>query len=388
MLMMRSGLPRQAVTLLLIILLFRARPILAQTSFEMTPDVDRLLRSALDDMYRYDLESAERKFDELTRRFPDHPVGPMHKAEVVWWRALRSKDKSLQTTFEGYTDEAIAKGQQLVKRNGSDFYAQLYTAAAYGNRTRYNIYITRNDYRAMRAGLKGYGYVKLAYGLRPNYVDCLIGIGAYNYVAGSLPVALKLIAWMFTEGGDKDKGIEQLQKVAQKGEYGQTEAKMVLLGAYYNEKHFEKYRQLVTELIEQYPSNPVFISWLADSYVRERKLDEGIRFLTALLNRPSGHERGSLATAQATYEKGRLELEKGVLDDCMSSFNQVLDMKLQDAPLLSRVHLLRAFAWDLKGQREAAVADYQTVLGLMDIENSHKRAKSFLKTPYPGVARN
>ncbi len=387
MLMMRSGLPRQAVTLLLIILLFRARPILAQTSFEMTPDVDRLLRSALDDMYRYDLESAERKFDELTRRFPDHPVGPMHKAEVVWWRALRSKDKSLQTTFEGYTDEAIAKGQQLVKRNGSDFYAQLYTAAAYGNRTRYNIYITRNDYRAMRAGLKGYGYVKLAYGLRSNYVDCLIGIGAYNYVAGSLPVALKLIAWMFTEGGDKDKGIEQLQKVAQKGEYGQTEAKMVLLGAYYNEKHFEKYRQLVTELIEQYPSNPVFISWLADSYVREQKLDEGIRFLTALLNRPSGHERGSLATAQATYEKGRLELEKGVLDDCMSSFNQVLDMKLEDVPLLSRVHLLRAFAWDLKGQRQSAVADYQTVLGLMDIENSHKRAKSFLKTPYPGVAR-
>ena len=193
---------------------------------------------------------------------------------------------------------------------------------------------------------------------------------------------------MFTEGGDKDKGIEQLQIVAQKGEYGQTEAKMVLLGAYYNEKHFEKYRQLVTELIEQYPSNPVFISWLADSYVRERKLDEGIRFLTALLNRPNSRARGSLATAQATYEKGRLELEKGVLDDCMSSFNQVLDMKLQDAPLLSRVHLLRAFAWDLKGQREAAVADYQTVLGLMDIENSHKKAKSFLKTPYPGVARN
>jgi hypothetical protein len=386
--MSRSSFPRQAVTLALTILLFRVQAIPAQTSFEMTPEIDRLLRSALDDMYRYDLESAERKFDELVRRFPDHPVGPMHKAEVVWWRALRSKNKSLQTTFEGYTDEAIAKGQELVKRNAGDFYAQLYMAAAYGNRTRYNIYITRNNYRAMRAGLKGYSYVKLAYGLRPNYVDCLIGIGAYNYVAGSLPVALKLIAWMFIEGGDKDKGIEQLQTVAQKGEYGQTEAKMVLLGAYYNEKLFEKYRQLVTELIEQYPSNPVFISWLADSYVRERKLDEGIRFLTALLNRPKSIARGSLATAQTIYEKGRLELEKGVLDDCMSSFNQVLDMKLQDPPLLSRVHLLRAFAFDLKGQRETAVAEYQTVLGLMDIEGSHKKAKGFLKTPYPGVARN
>jgi hypothetical protein len=370
------------------ILLLWSQHIPAQTSFEMTPDVDRLLRSALNDLYRYDLESAERKFDELVRRFPDHPVGPMHKAEVVWWQALRKKNKSLETTFEGYTNEAISKGQQLVKRNRGDFYAQLYTAAAYGNRTRYYVYITRSYYRAMRAGLKGYDYVKPAYGLRPNYADCLIGIGAYNYFAGSLPLVIKIFAWMFTEPGDKDKGIEQLKIAAQKGEYGQTEAKTVLLGAYYNEKRFEEYRQLLTELIEQYPSNPVFISWLADFYVRERKMDEGIRFLTTLLNRPNSDARGSLATAQTTFEKGRLELEKGVLDDCISSFNRVLDMKLQDAPLLSRVHLLRAFAWDLMGKRQSAVADYQAVLELTDIENSHKRAKSFLKAPYPGVARN
>jgi hypothetical protein len=312
----------------------------------------------------------------------------MHKAEVVWWRALRYKNKSLEATFEGYTNQAITKGQQLVKRNAGDFYAQLYTAAAYGNRTRYYVYISRSYYRAMRAGMKGYGYVKPAYGLRPNYVDCLIGIGTYNYFAGSLPLVIKIFSWMFTEPGDKDKGIEQLQTAAQKGEYGQTEAKTVLLGAYYNEKLFEEYRQLLTGLIEQYPGNPVFISWLADLYMREQKLDEGIRFLTTLLNRPNSVARGSLATAQTIYEKGRLELEKGVLDDCIASFNQVLDMKLQDPPLLSRVHLLRAFAFDLKGQRETAVAEYQTVLGLMDIEGSHKKAKGFLKAPYPGIARN
>jgi len=358
-----------------------------QSSFELTSDVDRLLRSALRDLYSYELDSADKKFDELVRRFPNHPIGYMHKAEVIWWRALRSnKDKNLQAAFDRYTNEAVTKGEILRKRNPNDFFALLYTAGAYGNRTRYCVYITRSYYRAMRAGLKGYDYVKPARALRQDYIDCLIGVGAYNYFAGSLPAVIKIFAWMFTEGGDQHKGIEQLQIAAKKGEYGQTVAKMVLLGAYYNEKRFEDYRKLLVELIEEYSSNPVFTTWLADFYVRQNKLDDGIQSLTKMLN--DSKPRGGLATAQIHYEKGRLELRKRALDDAVSSVSRVFEAEIEDAVLQAKAHLLRAFAWDLKNKRDSAVADYQTVLRLADIEDSHKQARVFLNRRYEGTRRN
>ncbi|MCI0626292.1 MAG: tetratricopeptide repeat protein [Acidobacteria bacterium] len=380
---------RQSLVIVLL-LLFSLAPVAdAQTQFEFTPDIDHLLRDALNKMYRYELKAADEAFDDLVRRFPEHPIGYMHKAEVVWWHALRdNKNRPLEAAFERYTERAISKGQSLLKRNPKDFYTLLYVAGAYGNRTRYNVYISKSYYRAMRAGIKGYDFVGPAHALRKDYVDCLIGIGAYNYFAGSLPAVIKLFSWMFTEGGDKRKGIQQLELAAQKGEYGQVAAKMVLLGVYYNEKRLADYQRLISALIEQFPTNPVFVTWLADFYLRQGKLDEGNQQLTFLLSGAKNGSRSKLSLAQTYFEKGRLELEKRSPDDSIASFTRVIEGDLNSGdPLLAKARLLRGCAWDLKGRREQAVADYQAVLRLQDADDSHRKARGFLKQAYKGKTR-
>ena len=362
----------------------------AQSQFDFTPEIDRLLRDGLNKMYRYELQQADASFDNLVRRFPEHPIGYMHKAEVVWWHALRdNKNEKLETAFEQYTELAINKGQSLLKKNPKDFYALLYVAGAYGNRTRYNVYVNKSYYRAMRAGIKGYDFVGPAQILRPKYVDCLIGTGAYNYFAGSLPAFIKIFSWMFTQGGDKEKGIQQLELAAQKGEYGQIAAKTVLLGVYYNEKRFEDYQRLISGLIEQFPTNPVFVMWLADSHIRQRKLDEGDQKLTLLLNKAKAASLSKLSLAQIYYEKGRVLLEKRSVDDAVASFTHAIESDLPAGdPLLAKARLMRGCAWDLKGRREQAVADYQAVLQLRDTDDSQRKARGFLKQPYQGRTRS
>ena len=362
----------------------------AQTQFDFTPEIDRLLRSGLNKMYSYDLQEADDSFDELVRRFPEHPIGYMHKAEVVWWHALRdNKNPKLEAGFERYTDLAISKGQSLLKKDPKNFYALLYVAGAYGNRTRYNVYVNKSYYRAMRAGIKGYDFVAPAQALRPNYVDCLIGTGAYNYFAGSIPTLMKIFSWMFTQGGDKAKGIQQLELASQKGEYGQIAAKMVLLGVYYNEKRFEDYRRLTLELIEQFPTNPVFVMWLADFHIRQKRLDEGNQKLTLLLDKANVASRSKLSLAQIHFEKGRVLLEKQSTDDAAASFTRVIDGDLPEGdPLIAKARLLRGCAWDLKGSREQALADYYAVLLLRDTDDSQRKARGFLKQPYRGKTRS
>jgi hypothetical protein len=371
--------------------LFSSAPVAhAQTQFEFTPEIDRVLRSGLNQMYRYDLQEADESFDVLVRRFPEHPIGYMHKAEVIWWHALRdNKNLTLEADFERYTEIAINKGHYLLKKNPKDFYALLYVAGAYGNRTRYHVYINKSYYRAMRAGIKGYDFISPAHELRPDYKDCLIGTGAYNYFAGSIPTLIKIFAWMFTQGGDKEKGIQQLELAAQKGEYGQIVAKMVLLGVYYNEKRFEDYQRLTLELIEEFPTNPVFVMWLADFYVRQGKRDDGDQQLTLLLDKGKTASRSKLSLAQIHYERGRLLLEKKSGDDAVASLTHVVEADLPaDDPLLAKARLLRGCAWDLRGQREQAVADYEAVLQLRDTDDCQRKARGFLKQPYRGKTRS
>jgi hypothetical protein len=119
----------------LLLLYFSLAPVThAQTQFDFTPEIDRLLRNGLNKMYSYDLKKADECFDELVRRFPDHPIGYMHKAEVVWWQALRdNKNPQLESDFERYTEIAIRKGHGLLKKDPKNFYVLLYVAGAYGN---------------------------------------------------------------------------------------------------------------------------------------------------------------------------------------------------------------------------------------------------------------
>jgi tetratricopeptide (TPR) repeat protein len=362
------------------------RPALAETNFELTPEVDRLLRKGLDAIYHYELESADQQFDELVRRFPSHPIGYTQKAEIIWWRALRStKDKSLQASFERFTSEAFRKGEELLNQNPNDFYALFYLACAYGNQTRYGVYVTRSYYRAMRSGLDGYEYVKRAHQLNPDYVDCFIGIGAYNYFAGSLPWPVRMFSPLFGVKGDKAKGFEHLKLAAEKGEYGQTVAKMVLLIAYFNEKQFEECRKLLLELMDEFPTNPVFVTWMADLYSQRAKLDEGIRFLSERASKlKDSSSLSPLITSQIHFEIGRLQLRKGAFDDSITSFNKVMSQEINDAPLRTKSLLFRGFSQDLKKQRQLAVSDYRKVLDMTDVDDSQELARTFLNRPYQG----
>jgi tetratricopeptide (TPR) repeat protein len=359
---------------------------LAQINFEITPEIDELLRAGLSSLYNFDLTEANKRFHELTRRFPQHPVGYVYKAEVIWWQALQDRSNvALHEEFDRYTAQAISSGEALLKKSPQDFYALLYLAAAYGNKTRYQGGVKRAYWAAMQSGLRGYAYIKEAATLRPENIDCLIGTGSYNYFTGALPAVVKPFAWMFGARGDKNEGIRQLQLASQQGEYGQTEAKTVLLPIYSNEERFDDYQKLLAQLIDQYPSNPVFYMWMGNSFISQKKANEGIQFFAELIKRGDDSSAARVDLPAANYEKGRLEMDRKSWDAAVSSLTRTIEARPADAKLLVRAHLQRGFALDLKGQRAGAILNYQTVLNLPNVENSHGKAKRHLKTPYNGA---
>ena len=167
----------------------------------------------------------------MVKDHPDRSIGYVYLGEIFWWKALLDKrNKQLARSFEKHTSQAIDKGKALLKKDAEDFYARLYVAKAYANRSRFKVTVTGSYLGAMLAGLKGRYHNAQAAELRPDYIDCLIGIGGFNYFSGALPAVIKPFAFLIGARGDREEGLRQLETVAQKGEYGQTTAKIVLLG--------------------------------------------------------------------------------------------------------------------------------------------------------------
>ncbi|HVN78648.1 MAG TPA: hypothetical protein VMW38_06600 [Terriglobia bacterium] len=359
-------------------------PAYSGARFEITPDIDRLIRSGQYAMYNCDYAKADQKFDELIRTFPAHPCGFMYKAEVIWWKALREPtNKALESQFHRYTNEAIRHGETLVNRDPADFYAWYFLASTYGNMTRYYVTVTKSYLGAMRTGMKGRYYNLKSLALKPDCVDCLIGTGSFNYFSGALPSVIKPFAWMLGVRGDREEGLKQLETAAAKGEFGQTEAKTVLLGVYHSELRYDDYRSLNKKLIEEYPANHVFYMWLASRYISDHQYDEGIGFFSNLLG-GQGHPGANVNQEYANYEKGRLELQKKDLNNAIASLTLAIGLGGKDKNLLAQAHLMRGFALDLKGERNSALQEYRSVLSLPNVNETQKQAARFSKTRYQG----
>ena len=276
------------------------------------PELGLQLREGLQRLHRYDLEQADRIFARMVKDHPDRPIGHVYLGEIFWWKALLDKrNKRLARSFERHTSRAIDKGKALLKKDPADFYARLYLAKAYANRSRYKVTVNRSYLGAMLAGLKGRYHNALAAELRPDYIDCLIGIGGFNYFSGALPAVIKPFAFLIGARGDREEGLRQLETAAEKGEYGQTTAKIVLLGVYYSERRFDDYSDLLFRMIDQFPSNPVFYTWLSNAFMERKKVDEGIRVFNQWIEEAGrdGAPRRPLKFLE--IEKDKLELRRG-----------------------------------------------------------------------------
>src|SRR5215510_13593996 len=139
-----------------------------------------------------------------------------------------------------------------------------YLASAHGSYARFQVTQKESFYRAMRAGLRAHKYAEEVYALDKTYYDIYVGLGAFNYFAGTLPSVIKPFAWLLGAHGDKDAGVEQLQTAMQKARYSRTESRIVYYTALLSNKEYDAAFPLLEQLISDYPDNFVLYGWATE----------------------------------------------------------------------------------------------------------------------------
>ena len=365
----------------------------AQTSILYEDEVRTEAKAGLEALYDLRFEEAEAHFQKITRQYADHPIGPFLEALTLWWTILLDlTDTSNDEEFYAAMGEVIDRSEARLAINEHDFDAMFFKGIALGFRGR--LRSNRRDWiRAAADGKRAMDYVLAVAAADSTNNDFVLGRGLYRYYAALIPERYPLIRpiTLFLPPGDREGGLAELRRTATEGYYMQTEAIYFLLQIHYlYEGNFQECVRLVRWLRERYPSNAFFHTLEGRIYARWYQWHAVETVFSEVLERYTSKDFGYTPAMgeQALYFLARARIVEG---DERAALGNLFSLEALTARMDEDTYfkvmgrLYQGIAYDLLGERENAVARYESVLEMKRWGSSHSIARRYLANPYPAI---
>ena len=412
-------------TLLLLFLLFLVASVsvLAQSGDNKTgaaavsPGLEQLQKKGSEALFNLEYDSARQTFKEVARLSPDDPTGPQMLATTLWLetlnqaRRLHASIYSTQSFYAGTEDkpdprvvqdfrDLTRQATQLAKarmqRNPRDPQMLYVLGAIESLKAAFAATVERRFLAALRSGSSAVEAHREVIKLDPSFHDAELTIGMYDYIVGTLPLPVKMLASIAGARGSKKRGIQTLERVAKEGQWTCADAKVLLIAIYKREKRFPEALALSRELQEKYPHNYLFRLETADSLASQAAIErqaskpkeadamesEALSTFESMLHERSASGAAPRALDLIDFRYGEALLLMGQAQRAATEFLAATTVKGADAGTVSRAHLRAAQSFDLAGKRNEALAEYRVVLSRPNVYDSYDQARRGQKEPY------
>jgi tetratricopeptide (TPR) repeat protein len=217
----------------------------------------------------------------------------------------------------------------------------------------------------------------------PAYIDAKLVVGVHQYVAGSLPFGLRILAGVAGISGSKAKGIDDLRDAGARGVITSVEARTALGLFLRREAKYDEAIAVTRSLTEEFPRDFLF------------------RLELANLTKDAGHGKAAIAEYQSLLEQAKktgyfpsahLELAWFGLADTLqgqkdyaeaaAAYNLATTQPTISIDLKSRCDLNAGKMYDLLNERDMALKQYQVVLRQDGDSAQAEYARKYLKTPF------
>lgn len=224
---------------------------------------------ALNDLYDFKFEQAERQMRWFKQKYAWHPLPYFMMGLSEWWKIMpNTKETKYDDRFLAYMDSSILVAENLYKKHPEyKLEAAFFLAAAHGFKGRlYSDEERKNWRKAAVQGKIALNYLEDCRGKEYLSPELQFGDALYNYFSVWVPEnypSLKPILWFFRKG-DKQLGLKQLREVSYNAFYTRTEAMvwyMRIMNNYENDQ--PKAHQVAEYLFQTYPNNPYFHRYYA-----------------------------------------------------------------------------------------------------------------------------
>ena len=153
----------------------------------------------------------------------------------------------------------LTKAQSIadlrVKSDPRDKEALYWGGVTHGTHATYHFALRKEYMPAMHEATDALKLHRNLLELDPDYVDAYLVVGMNNYVVGSLPWYIKVIASLTGRHGDRAEGIKQVKRVTEEGNYAREDARLMLAVLYEREKMYRQALEVYEEMASAHPRN-------------------------------------------------------------------------------------------------------------------------------------
>ncbi len=171
-------------------------------------------------------------------------------------------------------DDALVRAQKRIEKNARD--GQSYFAMILAKIIKIRWAIAQKSYLTVfHEAAAVWDYLEKAKAADPQNFDVYFPIGLLHYHLDHLPAAARFVSALFITRADHDKGLQELELAAQKGDLLKELAQAELVSVYINyEGQPAKALAIVRELKEKFPRNYNFAFAMANALAELQRFTE------------------------------------------------------------------------------------------------------------------
>jgi hypothetical protein len=231
-------------------------------------------------LYNFDFPAAHATLNQLIGEHPEQPLPYAFRGAAYLFYEL-NRLGALESEFLTDDDrlvektrpqpdptvrkqflQAVADTQQradaVLKANPTDKEALFSMVLATAVSTDYMALVEKRQIGSLSTAKRSNAYAQRLLKIDPKFYDAYLTTGFSEYMIGSLPFFIRWFIHFDNVGGDKDRGVKNLELVAREGHYLKPLAKVFLGIIDLREKKPQEARRLLAELAHDYPSNPLY----------------------------------------------------------------------------------------------------------------------------------
>ena len=236
-------------------------------------------------LYNLDFDHAHGVFAAWEQSHPDDPMGPTADAAGLLFsefhrlgvlesqffesdkrfenRPKQNSDPVVRVRFNAAIQKAQVIAHARLAKNARDRDALLALTLTNGLQGDYAALIEKRNIASLQFTKQATGWAQQTLAVDPECYDAHLASGFSKYIIGSLNAPMRWLVRLGGISGDKQAGMKELQLAAGHGRYLAPFANILLAMAYVHEHDKPHARELLTNLRDQFPANPLFAEEIA-----------------------------------------------------------------------------------------------------------------------------
>ena len=364
-----------------------------------TPDP---LRVALDHFYNLEYDSADKEFTEWLKQHPGDLRALNYLAATILQRELLRRElleaqvygkggeayegekqalsPELRQEFFGVLEEAERLADERLNKDPRDVEALYWAGVSHVTRALINLTLLKARLDALGEAKKARKLHAQVLSIDPNFIDAYLVLGMYDYIVGSLPWYMKVVASLIGYSGNRERGIAEVKRVSEQGNRAREDAKSYLGILYYREKRYAEALTVLRNLADLYPRNYVVQQEIARVYKSQENWKAAAKVYDGIVAK---HDSGApgygeIPLAKILFQAGEVWESQGSPEQALVRYERA--GKLGDNNIyIFRSELAAADICVRLNRRAEALRKYQRVAAAIPNTGEGKAARQALK---------